>query len=78
MIHTQINASCAALNLLKLEDQRKKNTEEETVISIISWKRLKLNQYFMCRVFDKLGLSLSDEKVMDTYERLCSYGAIAA
>lgn len=77
-IHTQINASCAALNLLKLEDQRKKNTKEETVISIVSWKRLKLNQYFMCRVFDKLGLSLSDEKVMDTYERLSSYGAIAA
>lgn len=77
-IHTQINASCAALNLLKLEDRRKKNTEEETVISIVSWKRLKLNQHFMCRVFDKLGLTLSDEKVMNTYEQLSSYGAIAA
>ena len=77
-IHTQIKASCAALNFLKLEDRRKKNTEEETMISIVSWKRLKLNQNFMCRVFDKLGLTLSDEKVMNTYEQLSSYGAIAA
>lgn len=77
-IHTRINASCAALNLLKLEDRSKKNTEEETVISIISWKRLKLNQHFMCRVFEKSGLSLSDEKVMATYEQLSSYGAVAA
>ncbi len=77
-IHTQINASCSALNLLKLEDLRKKKTEEKTVISISSWKRLKFNQHFMCRVFDKLELSLSDEKVMDTYEQLSGYGAVAA
>ena len=77
-IHTQINASCAALNLLKLEDIKKKNTQEKTVISIASWKRLKFNQHFMCRVFEKLGLPLSDEKVMDTYELFSRYGAIAA
>lgn len=77
-IHTHINASCAALNALKLEDRKKKNTDVETVISIASWKRLKSNQHLMCRVFSALGLSLNDEKVMDTYEQLSSYGAIAA
>ena len=77
-IHTQINASCAALNALKLEDRKNKNTVVETVISIASCKRLKSNQHLMCRVFDGLGLSLNDEKVMDTYELLSSYGAIAA
>ena len=56
----------------------KEKTQEKTMISIAGWKRLKLNQHFMCRVFDKLGLPLSDEKVMDTYEQLSSYGAIAA
>ena len=77
-IHTHINASCAALNALKLEDRRKKNTDVETVISIASWKRLKSNHHLMCRVFSKLGLSLNDEKVMDTYKQLSTYGAIAA
>ena len=67
-----------ALNALKLEDRKKKNTDVETVISIASWKRLKSNQHLMCRVFSALGLSLNDEKVIDTYEQLSSYGAIAA
>ena len=35
-IHTHINASCSALNALKLEDQREKNTREKTIISISS------------------------------------------
>ena len=77
-IHTQINASFAALNLLKLEDLREKQTQGQSVISIASWKRLKFNQHLMCRVFDNLGLSLSNDKVMDTYEQLSGYGAIAA
>lgn len=77
-IHTQINASFAALNVLKLEDLREKNTDDETVISIATWKRRKFNQHLMCRVFEKLGLPLSNEKVMDTYQQLSSYGAIAA
>ncbi|WP_286196976.1 hypothetical protein [Thalassotalea sp. G20_0] len=66
------------MNALKLEDRQKKNTDVETVISIASWKRLKSNQHLMCRVFSELGLSLNDEKVMDTYEQLSRYGAIAA
>ncbi len=77
-IHTQINASFTALNALKLEDLEEKNTDEETVISIATWKRRKFNQHLMCRVFEKLDLPMSNEKVMDTYRQLSSYGAIAA
>lgn len=77
-IHTHINASLTALNLLKLADAKAKNTTAQTVISIASWKRRKYNEHLMYRVFDELGLSLNDEKVMDTYRRLRSYGAIVA
>lgn len=77
-IHTPINASFSALNLLKLEDRRVKGVNGESVISIASWKRRKFNQHLMCRVFDNLGFSINDEKVMDTYQRFSDYGAIAA
>lgn len=77
-IHTHINASCSALNALKLEDQREKNTREKTVISISSWKRLKFNQNLLERLFSKLGLSLNDEKVRNIYTQFSKYGAIAA
>ena len=77
-IHTQINASCSALNLLKLEDRKSKGSKRQTIISIASWKRLKFNQHLMCRVFEGLGLPLNDEKVLDTYDQLSSYGTIAA
>ncbi|WP_281645631.1 transposase, partial [Parendozoicomonas sp. Alg238-R29] len=77
-IHTQINASFSALNLLKLADREEKNTCDETVISIASWKRRMFNRHLMCRVFEKLELPLSDEKVRGAYEQLSNYGAIAA
>ncbi len=35
-IHTHINASLTALNLIKLEDRRNKGTNRPTVISIAS------------------------------------------
>ena len=76
-IHTHINASLTALNLLKLADAQAKGTTGPTVISIASWKRRKFNEHLMCRVFDVLGLSLNDKKVMDTYQRFSGYGAIA-
>ena len=77
-INTHLNASLSALNLLKLEDRREKNTEEQTVISMASWKRRKFNEHLMNRVFERLGLSLNEKKVMDTYEQLSLYGVIAA
>ncbi|MBB1487529.1 hypothetical protein [Oceanospirillum sediminis] len=78
VINTHLNASLSALNLLKLEDRRKKNTEEQTVISMVSWKRRKFNEHLMNRIFDRLGLSLKEKKVMYTYEQLSLYGVIAA
>lgn len=77
-IHTQINASFSALNLLKLADQEEKGITGKTVISIASWKRRLCNQHLMCRVFEKLGLPMNDRKVMGVYQELSNYGAIAA
>lgn len=77
-IHTHVNASLTALNLLKLADAKEKGATGQTVISIGSWKRRKYNEHLLRRVFDVLGLSLNDEKIMDTYRRLGSYGTIAA
>ena len=77
-IRTQINASFSALNAFKLEDLREKNTDDETVISIASWKRRKFNQHLMLRLFERLELPLSNEKVMGIYQEFSSYGAIAA
>lgn len=77
-IHTQINASLSALNILKLEDRRNKKTDSASVISIASWRRKKFNQNFMEILFDKLGLSRSCNKVEDVYQELSRYGEIAA
>jgi hypothetical protein len=77
-IHTHINLSFSSLNLLKLEDLIEKNDDCKTVISIASWKRLKFNQHLMSRVFESLGISLSNKKVLSTYKQLSSYGCIAA
>ena len=77
-IYTHVNASLTALNLLKLADAKEKGATGQTVISIGSWKRRKYNEHLLCRVFDVLGLSLNDEKIIDTYRLLGSYGASAA
>ena len=77
-IHTPINASFTALNMLKLEDRRKKDTQQETVISIATWKRRKFNQHLLQRVFEQLELNPKDEKVMQAYAELSSYGAYGA
>ena len=77
-IHTHINASLSALNLLKLEDRRQKCTHQETVISIASWKRKKFNQHLMLRLFERLGLSRDCKKTAIVFEQFSDYGAIAA
>jgi hypothetical protein len=77
-IQMQANASLTALNLLKLEDRRQKQTTQETVISIASWKRKKFNQHLMLRLFDKLGLSRDCEKIAQLFDEFSDYGTIAA
>ncbi|WP_094789848.1 hypothetical protein [Zooshikella ganghwensis] len=76
--HTHLNASLSALNVLKLEDQLLKGSNDRTVISIASWKRKKFNQHLMEKLFDKLGLSLSIQKVAQVYKQMSDYGAMAA
>jgi len=77
-IHNHVNASLTALNIMKLEDRRDVATDEETVISIDSWKRRKINQNLMNRLFCLLDLDLTQEKVRATYKELSNYGRIAA
>ena len=78
VIHTHINASFSALNILKFEDRREKGTQEEMVISMATWKRRKFNQHLIQRVFEQLGIDPKGKKVMQVYAELSSYGAIAA
>jgi hypothetical protein len=77
-IKTHINASMTALNLLKLEDQKQKQTDQQTVISIASWKRKNFNQHFMQKLFGRLGLDLTCKKVVAAYEAFSNYGVLAA
>ena len=77
-IQMQVNSSLTALNLLKFEDRKQKNTHDASVISIASWKRRKFNQHLMLRLFDALGLSLNCEKVSGVYDQYSGYGAIAS
>lgn len=77
-IHTHINASLTALNLLKRQDRQNKKTDGPTVISIASWRRNKINENLMDRLFDGLELDRNCEKVARVYDELSNYGAIAA
>jgi hypothetical protein len=77
-VHTQINASLTCLNLLKLEDRNCHQSSGQKVISILSWKRKKFNQLFMKTIFRKLGVEQTSEKIVDLYEELSDYGAVAA
>jgi hypothetical protein len=77
-INNYVNASLTALNLLKIEDRQYKQTENASVISIASWKRKKFNQHLMTRLFDKLDLDPSCQKVRTVFNQFSDYGAIAA
>ena len=77
-INMHLNASLTTLNLLKIEDRSYKNSEEQTVISIASWKRKKYNQHFIKVFLSNLGFSLKSEKISEAYEASSNYGIIAA
>jgi hypothetical protein len=62
---------------MKIEDRKSKATHGETVISIASWKRRKLNQAMMRRLFQDLGVG-SSEKVRQVFTRMSNFGVIAA
>ena len=77
-IHTHINASLTALNLLKLQDRKDKETDDPTVISIASWRRKKFIENLMNGLFDRLELDRKCKNVALAYAGFSSYGAIAA
>jgi hypothetical protein len=76
-IHTHINASLTALNVLKLQDRRDKKTVDPTVISIASWRRKKFNEDLMARHFARLELNRNSETVTQVYDEFSNYAAIA-
>ena len=75
-IHTHLNASFTALNLIKLEDRITSGVDTQKVISIASWKRLKFNQRYMKLLFCHLGLELKQQKILCTFNKFSNYGAI--
>jgi hypothetical protein len=77
-IQHHVNASLTALNILKLEDRKEKGINEQTVISIESWKRRKANQLFMDRIFYSLGIDVNSEKICNLRKELENFGVIAA
>jgi hypothetical protein len=76
-IHTHLNASFTALNLIKLEDRMTSGIETQKVISIASWKRLKFNQRYMKLLFCHLGLELKQQKILCIFNKLSNYGVIS-
>jgi len=74
----QVNASLTALNVMKFEDRREKGIEEQTVISIDSWKRRKANQLLINRIFEMLEIDTNTDKIRNIRNRLEKFGAIAA
>ena len=78
VIEFHLNASMTTLNLMKLEDRFSCDHNNPKVISILSSKRFKYNQNFLCTISEALGLDQSCQKIRDTLKSLCSFGCIAA
>ena len=76
-IHTHLNSSFTALNLIKLEDRMTSGVETQKIISIASWKRLKFNQRYMKILFCHLGLELKAEKILYVFNTFSNYGVIS-
>ena len=76
-IHTHLNSSFTALNLIKLEDRMTSGVETQKIISIASWKRLKFNQRYMQLLFCHLGLELKAEKILYVFNTFSNYGVIS-
>jgi len=52
----------ATLNWLKLEDRCSKNCSGQTVISIASWRKKKMNQQLIKQIFAKLNIDPNSKK----------------
>jgi len=76
-IHTHLNSSFTALNLIKLEDRMTSGVDTQKIISIASWKRLKFNQRYMKLLFCHLGLELKQQKILCVFKKFSNYGVIS-
>ena len=76
-MHTHLNTSFTALNLIKLEDRITSGIETQKIISIASWKRLKFNQRYMKLLFCHLGLELKQQKILCIFNKFSNYGVIS-
>lgn len=72
------NAALATVNLAKIEAQRRHNSKEAMVFSLLSWKQRYFNEQFLELIISKLALDQTAVKNHPQYEYLRSYGAIAA
>jgi hypothetical protein len=75
------NASLAALNIAKLEQQKNQSdTDEETMpqsFSMATYKRLALNEHLLERFISMLGLDQTLIKAHPNYDSLLQYGSLA-
>lgn len=72
------NASFTALNLAKVEALQRHPDNGEFVFSMATVKRRALNEHLLNRFISNLDLSPSAIKSHPNYEKLRSYGTIAA
>lgn len=77
-IHNHVNASIAALNVLKLEDRKLQGDDMPSVISIASWKRKTWNQAFLYKVFRKLDIDTTCQKVANVFNELGNWTCLFA
>ena len=74
----QIAHQVTALNVMKFENRREKNIEEQTVILIDSWKRRKANQLLINSIFEMLEIDTNTDTIRNIRNRLEKFGTIAA
>lgn len=77
-LNFHFNAALATVNLAKIEDGRRHNSQAAMVFSLSSWKQRYFNEQFLEVIISKLALEPEMIKNHPHYEYLRSYGAIAA
>jgi len=72
------NASLATLNLVRAEDLRVQQSQEPHVFSMASWKQCQFNERLLDVFIEKFALDSTWVKNHAGYDKLRTYGAIAA
>ncbi len=77
-LHFHLNASFAALNLLRAEHLLEHTNHTQTPVSIDSLKRRHFNELILRRLFFQLGLDPSSEKIQPVFDEVRQLGCLAA